>query len=633
MIGKDGSGANSPIGRQQTFKLTDTQVGFGVECFVHAAGTGQGLTSENRPIVAERKLAPFVPSFTKALRDYLRGTRICGSKGFCTAEQVRQDLIAQGVNLVFPDPEEIEHRSQLAKKLRDVAEPGEVIAVRSSPGDGVHYATGPTKPVTVRVTTFQPVVRPKGRCPFNADLLTVGDRDFQLPDLLVGLSYADAKALLKREHCFRVDADGDETRVEYQIEAEKTGKVPDPVITAARVVKDKDAPHKKLVALTVTRPKAELGILIGGEYVNGAVGIGMDDRSLTVQKGVKTSFNISLSYFGIGFANAKIELRDPDGMVVDIQKTDASGTAHFNTALTRAGPYEIWADVQDSQGDSLVGYETKIPGIARRGAPFTDALGIRWVTKDGHYEPQAAGRAKTAAADPVIAKIKAIAKPMLDIAGTRFALLLSQQLIGAIFYGDKDFDAQATASLAQMVVGLQKVVENDCVACAAQFGVTFPVLTFGGSRPSMGTGTSTTLQGLSFNGHTVAATTATGIKPGDGALAVRVGPVMMLANGSYIVSQGGGNVISTDGASVQSTVVDARRLALTLSSLGGYIVSTSGSGVISTDGASLAAKGGQIVSQGGGNIISTDGASLGAVLTVGLISEHGAGVVSDNGLG
>src|SRR5205085_12077505 len=120
----------------------------------------------------------------------------------------------------------------------------------------------------------------------------------------------------------------------------------------------------RLIALTITRPQADLGLLLDTDLVPNGIGIGLGDRSLTVAKGEKNALTVTVTYNGIGFKNARVELRDPDGIVVDNQRTDDKGIAHFLTPLKRAGDYEVWASITDRQGDTLFGYESKIPGIA-----------------------------------------------------------------------------------------------------------------------------------------------------------------------------------------------------------------------------------------------------------------------------
>ncbi|MEA2171247.1 MAG: hypothetical protein QOF76_4547, partial [Solirubrobacteraceae bacterium] len=649
MVGGDGSA--SQIGTGSTLRVPSKAEGFFVECFVVQAGTSFGTASDNRVKIVERAVLPLFPSFTRALRNYLPGTKVCGNKGFCTDDEVRQDLEKLGTNLNWKTPDTVEHAHQVPKELRNDVAPGAVIDVGVSPGSAKQFSSGPGKPVTVKTTVFDPHIFSPNVCPFNVDLTSVGEQEFQLQDLLPGQSLSDARKLLRQLKCFRLNSEGDEIHSQYRVDLHTKKNVEQPIVTHAAIQRDDNAPGHRVYALDVDVPPADL-VLDIQPTVGKTPTLGLADAALTAATKQATSFDVHVSTtVGIGAQHLAVDLRDREGALIDTQKTDPNGTAHFASVVDTPGLYELSTTLIDGDGDALAGYEP-IRAVNRKGAQFTDLAGARW-TAGGAGKPYSKAGARRAGA------------PLAHLSATEAsnATLIQEQgkaMYAALFnsycpqlpsgryacednafraglFGGTPEQVQFATQGMRLALETLLIIARDGVL-TSDIHTRVSVVTIGGNGTlALATGQTVTVPTLQFDGKTVRTGLADGFVPGTGGLHIESDGFQVFPGGTWIVAQGGGNIISNDGGSLSAKTVDAAarrgfdiQAANIISDNGGGIARNGGS-IISDNGGGLAVHGGNIISDHAAGILAQPGTQLIAAPGGAIVAQGGGNIISNDG--
>ena len=585
--------------------------GLEVECEV--AGTNAGGATRSRAprvrIAAQTTLA-LLNDVDRKFPRYTVGTKVCGGKRFCEAEEVRRAVEKLGVPVRW-DARAVAGLRDVPRRVRARIRPGAVF--KTSPRPGKRFEAGPGEIELVRVSYYVPDA--SRDCPIGGKVNVRGGRDYTLEEALVGLSLSDAVKLLRREGCSAADYD--------VLSRYRRSAGPAPTVAAARSFDEKGrdrirltvehaAPALQLSLQPVAPRRARLPLRLGDD----------DTKSiqLVASKEQRSSFAVAVATrAGVGFKNLRVELRDGSGDLVTTDVTDALGVAVLTADVKDDGGYELWASVTDGEGDSLVGWKPLRAVTLRR--DFTGLDGVRYrYAKKGFTVAAAGARARAAQAgeDQTLRELREQARQACQFSfRTSYSSFVSRNAAG--------LSASEAASV-------QSISQTACLFSTGQIdlermrgaGVTPALATLGGTQSlAIGRPDFVEQSSIAFADNRLYSQLSPAIRVGAGALSFVSGDgVTLYANGTYAIQSAGGAAIRAGGPAGRVTV-DATAASFAIDRYGGgsfigivpggagNVVSGGAGNIVANDGATLVSGGaGNIVSGGAGNIVSNDGATI-----------------------
>jgi len=299
----------------------------------------------------------------------------------------------------------------------------------------------------------------------------------------------------------------------------------------------------------VQRPEASLQLSVGPAKTIDDPTIGLGDTSLTADTTRKMAFDVQVATLAdVGFKNAKVELRDPDGQSVDASSTDDDGIAHFKTVLPQPGTWHLGVIVEDADRDAAIGYED-VKVVNRKGATFTDLNGAGWAAQNGHYRnptPASVRAAKTGGPvhplsktegqqlDSIVGELNRMAAGMLSLFGGCHDLAC----VAARFQGTPAQQQSALTAFQDIVIELQTAAGRRCLQCLERYGDVLSLVTVGGNGALGYAPASFTDAGVfTFDGKGLKSTTEKLLDPHAGALAVTKGQFRIFADGAFSTSR------------------------------------------------------------------------------------------------
>ena len=620
-VDRGGGGGSSQDGTKKDGGTTAGGTGTGTGT---ATGTGGGTTTASGDItkLVPKKDVEVYPTRRVRFPSFLRGTKLCGRRKWCTVENVKR-VLDRAPRMNYDLTEKKPTDKQLAALVGKPVGIGQVLDQTPDPGDEVE--TGPGKAVKVKLWTF--TAKSLSKCDLKRPFIRVGSRVYKLTSYLKDLSPKAAEAALTDAGC---------KRSQYEIQDRFSRKVANPKVTGVKLVVD-DGRRLRLtvshgvpeIMFTFTKPR-----LVSG-YIPVMWG---DNNEIVIPEGEPTTLEVTPTKSGLGLSNLTVVLRDAGGEQVDYGRTRADGSAELNLQIAKSGRYELWTSLCDKESDCIVGH--KRIDVARLDARRT-YLGIDGLTYGaggGRWKPVAAAASSKSARAAQAADRASLGTLASEIVTRVFSSPLYRYAAkkapnGPLYQAVLKLNAAAAAGTRGGMAGYYDALVKQ--------GIEFTIMAGGNSA--------TTVQRVDFvrkeavysDGNRVVTVPIYAIDVNNGALALKVDDIMLLPGGLFYLVTGGG--ISA-GQNQAVTLVDATASALDLVDLNGAtavglagrgaspLIGADGGTLIGMDGASLIGMdGASLIGMDGASLIGMDGASLIGMDGASLIGMDGASLIGADG--